>query len=407
MNYIFKIYDCIANDYIYLILDSKIKIDEYVGFYYVDIIFLSEVKAAFVIEEYDIINIYIFNFFNNYQNYMINKISLNIHIKALRDNINCNSLVFQYKNLLGLNMENFREENGFILFGYYNSTDPKHILNIKKDGLNYNIIIGEYLNLQSNIFEYKFNCVRIFEVPDNKSGLYFISNNTKKAIINSDCIDLNTKISLYFSYNGTIKKGNYKFKFAAILQEQEYEKINNSYYEIFWNVDNDTLKEGFINEYNERRNMNIPGKAALVPINVLEDIKVFCDKNYDEFAFKKDNELLACGEGIFYDVDNANEISQLKLGNNYYFDNLKNSYIKCHERCKTCSREFNSTNMNCDECIDNYFVRDDNCLEISKCEYNYYYDTDLNLNCINRNIYCPDFKPYENKFTKECIENYN
>ena len=63
--------------------------------------------------------------------------------------------------------------------------------------------------------------------------------------------------------------------------------------------------------------------------------------------------------------------------------------------------------MNCDECIENYFIRDDNCLEISKCEYNYYYNIDLDLKCINRDFHCPDFKPYENNETKECIENCN
>ena len=61
--------------------------------------------------------------------------------------------------------------------------------------------------------------------------------------------------------------------------------------------------------------------------------------------------------------------------------------------------------MNCDECIDNHFIRNDNCLEISNCSYNYYYDKNFNLNCIDINSFCPDFKPYENKFTKECIEN--
>ena len=155
----------------------------------------------------------------------------------------------------------------------------------------------------------------------------------------------------------------------------------------------------------KRRNRNITGKVSLVQINVLNDTKVFCDKKYDEFALIKENKKIACGGGTFYDVDNVNEITQLNLGINYYFDKNKNSFIKCHEKCKTCSREFNDTNMNCDECIDNYFIRNDNCLEISNCSYNYYYDKNFNLNCIDRNIFCPDFKPYENKFTKECIEN--
>ena len=45
--------------------------------------------------------------------------------------------MFRYKDLLGLHFENTEGRNGFILFGYYNSTDPKHIYNIKKEGLNY------------------------------------------------------------------------------------------------------------------------------------------------------------------------------------------------------------------------------------------------------------------------------
>ena len=104
-------------------------------------------------------------------------------------------------------------------------------------------------------------------------------------------------------------------------------------------------------------------------------------------------------------MENANEITQLELGLNYYFDYNKNCYIKCHEKCKTCSKEYDNNNMFCDECYDNYFLRDNNCLEISNCDYNYYYDNNFNLKCINRDIYCPDFKPYENAFTKECIEN--
>ena len=63
--------------------------------------------------------------------------------------------------------------------------------------------------------------------------------------------------------------------------------------------------------------------------------------------------------------------------------------------------------MNCDECYENHFLRNGICLEISKCEYNYYYDFELKLNCVKRDNYCPDFKPYENNKTKECIEKCN
>ena len=71
-------------------------------------------------------------------------------------------------------------------------------------------------------------------------------------------------------------------------------------------------------------------------------LKFFCDKKYDGSAIKTDKDkLLTCGKGKFYDVKNDNEITQLNLGMNYHFDTNQGVYIKCHKRCKTCSREYN------------------------------------------------------------------
>ena len=82
-----------------------------------------------------------------------------------------------------------------------------------------------------------------------------------------------------------------------------------------------------------------------------EIYKVFCDEKYINTSIKKeDGTFLTCGLGKFYDVENANEITQTNLGINYYFDYNKNVYIKCHERCKKCSKEINITNMNCAQC---------------------------------------------------------
>jgi hypothetical protein len=69
---------------------------------------------------------------------------LNVHGKSLYLSTRY-SLLFKYKDVLGLQIENIERENGFILFGYYNSTDPKQIYNLKKDGLNYNINLRDYL----------------------------------------------------------------------------------------------------------------------------------------------------------------------------------------------------------------------------------------------------------------------
>ena len=400
---VFSIFETINNN----ILTTKFR--KYLPYQdnndYADVIFLSEVKAALVLERDNSFTIFIINFFNDYKYYVKNEFLINLYGKGI-NNFNIYSLVFKYRNMLGLHIKN-KEENGFVLFGYYNSTDPKQILDIKKEGLNHKIILGNYLNLQSNIFGYEIKCIRIIEVPDtNTSGIYLFSNITKNYIQKNDCIDINTEISFYFAYNGTIKKDNYLFKFVGVLQEPKFEVVQEISEQTFWNLRSTVLKEEYIEEYNKRRNFNITGRVALVQINVLNNIKVFCDKKYDEFALRtKEGELIACGQGTFYNVENMNEITQLNLGINYYFDNIKNCYIKCHQKCKTCSREFNDTNMNCDLCLDNYFIEDDNCFEISECEYNYYYEEDLNLKCISRDNHCPDFKPYENAITKECIEN--
>jgi hypothetical protein len=346
----------------------------------------------------------ILDFFNNYTSYFI----MIFHINIINQKMHINSrdsLIFKYKDTFGLQFENINGENGFIIFGYFNSTDPKQIYNIKKDGLAYNIKLNQYLFLQSNIFGYEIRGIKIIAIPETNSGLYFISNITKKEIKLNDIIDYNTEISLYFSRD-IIKKGNYLLKFAGVLEEANFEKINNYSDNIISNEYLEDILDKYEEFYENNRNKNIIGRAALVQINIFDDIKIFCDKKYDETCLKSNNICLTCGEGKYYDVENANEITQLLIGENYYFDNNKKVFIKCHERCKKCSKEYNSTNMQCDECLNEtfYFLRDNNCLEKSLCPYYYYYDLNFDLFCINRSNSCPDIKPYELSLTKECIE---
>ena len=152
---VFIIFDEIYYEYINKILGFRI--NKYLPYLddndYADIIFISEVKAVFAFDDSTNIAIYLLNFFNNYKNYAMNEFILNIYGNKI-NNYCIYSLVFKYKNMLGIQFKN-SDFYGFILFGYFNSTDPKQILNIKKDGLNYKINLGNYLNLQSNIFEYE------------------------------------------------------------------------------------------------------------------------------------------------------------------------------------------------------------------------------------------------------------
>ena len=387
----------IANYYIFM--------EIYEGIYQqnADMLKCNENKTAFVAIKWHKreFSILIFNFFNDYKDYIYHRFIIKLYDHKLNRRLSLYSLLFQFKGFLGFKIENTDAQNGFVLFGYFNSTDPKQILNIKKDGLNYNIILSNHLTLQSNIFAYEIKGVRILQIPNNESGIYLISNQTNNAINVDDFLDINTEISLYFIYNGVLKKGNYLFKFVGILQEPTFENLKNYSDEVKIHDE----KTEYIPEYNERINTNLTGRVALLQINVLNDTKIFCDEKYNQSSIKtKEGKYLTCGNGTYYDVANENEITQLYLGINYYFDYDKNSYFKCYYKCKTCSKEYNDTNMNCDECFENYFLRDGLCLEISKCEHNFYYDHDLNLKCINPDTSCPDFKPYEDSTTKECIE---
>ena len=383
----------------------QIFMEIYEGMYHLsaDMLKLNENKTAFIAIKWHRreFSLLIFNFFNDYQDYIYHRFIIQIYDHKINRNPSLYSLLFQFKGFLGFKIENYEAQNGFVLFGYFNSTDPKQILNIKKDGLNYNILLSNYLTLQSNIFAYEIKGIKVLQIPNNDSGIYLISNQTKNIINVEDFLDFNTEISFYFTYNGIIKKGNYLFKFVGVLQEPTFENLRNYSDEVYIHED----KIEYIQEYNERINTNLTGRVALLQIIVLNDTKIFCDDKYNQTSLKtKEGKYLTCGNGTYYDVENENEITQLYLGINYYFDYDKNSYIKCYYKCKTCSKEYNDTNMNCDECFENYFLRNGLCLEISKCNYNYYYDYDLNLNCINNGTSCPDFKPYENSTTKECIE---
>ena len=353
--------------------------------FYTDIISFTETRVIILALKYHrkMISIYIIDLFDDYNNYLIEKFNVNIMNQKMEVST-FYSFIFKYKDLLGLQFRNMEGKNGFILFGYFNSTDPKQIYDIKKDGLNYNITLKDYLFVQSNVFEYEIKGIKIISVPNQEtSGLYLISNKLNNFIKENDTIDIDTEISLYFTYNGILKKDNYLFKIAGILQEPSFENIENYFDDIIWSKNETGLEDKYKSIYNERRNMNIIGKVSLVQINVFNDIKVFCDKIYDDTCIKSiENICITCGKGTFYNVKNENEITQMNLGLNYYFDINNNAYIKCHPRCKTCSKEYNKENMNCDSCYNNFYIRNNTCLETSYCENNYFYDNDFNLKCV-------------------------
>ena len=329
----------------------QVEISDGIFYYSMDAIALSENRVIILSQQLHgrILIIHIFDFLDNYRKYF----KINYKIKIINQKMHLflkDSLIFKYKDTLGLQFQNMKGENGFVIFGYFNSSDPKQIYNIKKDGLEYNIKLNQYLFLQSNIFGYEIKGIKIIAIPETNSGLYFISNITKKELKLNETLDYNTEITLNFARD-IIHKGKYLFKFAGVLQEPNlYKILNYSDFDIQTNEEYNVAINKCIEFYENNTNKSIIGKAALVQINIFDDIEIFCDEKNDGTCLKSNNICLTCGEGKFYDVENANEITQLLIGKNYYFDNHKKVFVKCHKRCKSCSNEYSLTNMQCDEC---------------------------------------------------------
>ena len=169
---IFEIYD---NNSAAIISQFDFDFSKQGGKYYnSDLIFLTETKAIYIALHFHgkTFSLYVLNFFEDYKHLMLKRFDLNVQGKSLFIRTRY-SLLFKYKDVLGLQIENIGRENGFILFGYYNSTDPKQIYNLKKDGLNYKINLGDYLTLQSNVFGYEIKYIKVVEIPNlNSSGIY-------------------------------------------------------------------------------------------------------------------------------------------------------------------------------------------------------------------------------------------
>ena len=164
-NYTILILD-FQEDQIYLEQKHPINHLKYEATYHysMDIMAFTETKIIIFSQKFHgrTITIVILDFFNDYKQFLYTYFYINI-INQKMHVFNRYSLIFKYKDVLGLQFSNIVGQHGYVLFGYFNSTDPKKIYNLKKDGLNYRIKLNDYLNLQSNIFNYKIKGIKILK----------------------------------------------------------------------------------------------------------------------------------------------------------------------------------------------------------------------------------------------------
>ena len=153
-NYNFLIYKFINNQF-NLNISISFKHDYFEGYLFqsIDMIVFNENRIIVLSHKFHgkTIIITILDFLGSYTKFFKTKYSINI-INEKIHLLTRFSLMFKYKDILGFHLNNIKGMHGFVFFGYFNSTDPRQIYNLKKDGLNYSIKLNQYLQSQSHIF---------------------------------------------------------------------------------------------------------------------------------------------------------------------------------------------------------------------------------------------------------------
>ena len=129
-----------------------------------------------------------------------------------------------------------------------------------------------------------------------------------------------------------------------------------------------------------------------------------CHSNCKKCTSKAiDEDNMNCLECInnYYLTEDTNSCYN-KVIDNYYLDN--NILRRCHSNCKKCnSKAINENNMNCLECIDNYYMTEDTNSCYNKVIENYYLDYNILRRCYERCKWCTGPKNYEQMNCIECI----
>ena len=109
----------------------------------------------------------------------------------------------------------------------------------------------------------------------------------------------------------------------------------------------------------------------------------------------------------YYLIENTKNCTN-NLPLHYYFDKISKIFRKCYYKCDNCEIGGNETNMNCISCKKFYKYNSTILRCTENCPYKYfYYDNNKNLVCLKLNELCPDYLPFENITTKECLADCN
>ena len=111
---------------------------------------------------------------------------------------------------------------------------------------------------------------------------------------------------------------------------------------------------------------------------------------------------LLCKDNNYF-VDGTNQCSTNNI-NGYYRNDSLRKYMKCYESCKTCNKEGNVNNHNCQSCKDGFVYMDgtNNCYDKNIIIDYYYFNQNKFVQCNNKCINCENNPNY----CSSCISGY-
>ena len=352
----------------------------------------------------DNIYITIFTLYNNDKYLKIRMFEIDISIFDIKPNDIMKG--FNFNNLLGIgfNGKNY-STSFFIIFGYCNST-LQNLYTIKPD---FELKPSDYININNNIFSDILYGYKIISLPDDNSGIHLASKLTQNKIFINDILPIND--SIIFGFNqGNIINSQYKIEFVPISSQ---------------NPDLDIIqKNSIFTKYYGKEDINsffkpekFLGKLTHFNFQFQNPINSFqCDSNScNSCLYSNPIKCLTCSNQLNKIAENTNICYDNIPDNNYYYDEIKLMYMKCHINCNKCSQgpiykenTFDDLiSSNCIECKNNNFYEKEyngykNCI-INKCP-NLFYLFDNEIKCVNNtNNKCPKDYPYLNILTNECL----
>ena len=297
---------------------------------------------------------------------------------------------------------------GYFFINFPNSTDTTLSSNIIK--------LQNLISIENNLFSLN----KKFKVISIPKDFIFINTLNSLEIKNNDVLDISNELKLkqyrikegtfILKYEGIAVGTDSGYRYMKIYPENKIVKTQEVYIEgrqgsIKINF-NDCLDGYYKLDYDLNLCTNVKPKGYY--LDKVNKIYKACSTPCSECSGPKISENnMNCLECInnFYMTEDTNSCYN-KVIDNYYLDN--NILRRCHSNCKRCtSKAINENYMNCLECINNYYMTEDKNSCYNKVIDHYYLDNNILRRCHSNCKRCTSKAINESNMNcLECINNY-